>query len=400
MEFFRDANYDFMGWRWVWLTISGVAMAASVVALFALGQLNIGIDFAGGTQLTVRFAERPDIDRLRTSLEQDGLAAAQIQRFGPESANEVLIKTPILGESVVEDQRRVVGALERVYGSGGSGVNVNEISSERLALLLRELDPDSRLAGDPEAAADHYATVAEAVIDERGQRGVLASWEDLAAVGGLSDAARAALESRVHLGAFAVIGAESVGPQVGSELRTKGLLAVLFSIAGMLAYIWVRFELRFGVAAVVAIVHDVTVTLGLYAIAGYEFNLTTIAAFLTVVGYSVNDTVVIFDRVRENLRRSRRDGLFTVLNRSINQTLSRTVLTGGSVLLVLLSLFFFGGAVIQGFAFVLLVGLVVGTYSTICVASPVVMLWERWVGGRANRESVAAVEPAGQRATR
>jgi preprotein translocase subunit SecF len=386
MEFFRDAKYDFMGWRWVWLGISAVTTVAAVVVLFGLGQLNIGIDFAGGTQLTVRFAERPDLERLRAGLADAGLGASQIQRFGPEEANEVLIRAPLLGESAVEDQRRVVEALQGTYGSGGSGANLNEVSAVTLARLLRELDPDGMGVGDQVAADEHYQEVAEAVVATRGELGVVGSWGELAGVEGLSEAARAALESRTHLGAFAVIGAESVGPQIGSELRTKGLLAVVFSILGMLAYIWFRFELRFGVGAVVAIVHDVIITLGLYALANYEFNLTTIAAFLTVVGYSVNDTVVIFDRVRENLRRSRRDDLSTLLNKSLNQTLSRTVLTGGSVLLVLASLYMFGGAVIRGFAFVLLVGVIVGTYSTIFVASPVVLLWDRWMGGRVQRD--------------
>jgi preprotein translocase subunit SecF len=320
MEFFKNANYDFIGWRWVWLTISAVSTIAAIVLLFALGKLNIGIDFAGGTQLTVRFDEQPDIDRLRSGLAEAGLGASQIQRFGPESSNEVLIKAPLIGDSAVEDQRVVVAAIERVYPPGS----------------------------------------------------------------------------------FTLLGAESVGPQIGEELRTKGLLAVSFSIVGMLAYIWVRFELRFGVGAVVAIVHDVFVTLGLYALAGYEFNLTTIAAFLTVVGYSVNDSVVIFDRVRENLRRSRRDDLKTLLNKSINQTLSRTVLTGGSVLLVLTALYFFGGGVIRGFAFVLLVGVLVGTYSTIFVASPIVLLWEQWFGKERRQGGAApqAAAPAGQRAAR
>ena len=382
MEFFRDANYDFMGWRRVALVVSGLSAVAALVVLFALGELNIGIDFAGGTQLTVRFAERPDIERLRAGLADAGLGAAQIQRFGPEAANEVLIKAPLLTESAVEDQQQVVQALHATYGSSGSGPNLNEVSAETIGGLLRELDPDGLVAGDPEAATERYAALGEAIFDARSERGVLSSWDQLAGVEGLSEAARQALEAASQLGSFAVIGRESVGPQVGSELRTKGLLAVLFSIVGMLVYIWARFELRFGVGAVVAIAHDVLITLALYALANYEFNLTTIAAFLTVVGYSVNDTVVVFDRVRENLRRSRRDDLATVLNRSLNQTLSRTVLTGGSVLLVLVSLFVFGGGVIRGFAFVLLVGVLVGTYSSLFVASPVVLMWEHWVGRR------------------
>jgi preprotein translocase subunit SecF len=169
---------------------------------------------------------------------------------------------------------------------------------------------------------------------------------------------------------------------------------------GMLAYIWIRFELRFGVGAVMACLHDVLVTLGLYALLDFEFNLTTIAAFLTLIGYSVNDTVVIFDRIRENMRKSRRKPLIEIMNESINQTLSRTILTGGSTLLVLVCLLIWGGDVLRGFAFVMLVGILVGTYSSIDVASPFALLWEyllgpqgRWRKGRMGKLS-AAMEPS------
>jgi preprotein translocase subunit SecF len=174
-----------------------------------------------------------------------------------------------------------------------------------------------------------------------------------------------------------VLSSENVGPQVGSELRKKGLYAVAWSLFGMLLYIWLRFELRFGVGATMATLHDVLVTLGLFAFAGFEFNLTTIAAFLTLIGYSVNDTVVVFDRVRENLRKSPGKPLLEVMNRSINQTLSRTLLTGGTTLLACLALMIWGGEVLRGFAFILFVGVIVGTYSSIYIASPFTLLWEQ-----------------------
>ena len=195
------------------------------------------------------------------------------------------------------------------------------------------------------------------------------------------------------MGQFSVLGAENVGPQIGSELRQKGILAVLSSLIGMLAYIWFRFELRFGIGALVAVVHDVAIVLGFYAIAEFEFNLTTIAAFLTLIGYSVNDSVVVFDRVRENIRRSRSRPLEETMNLSINQTLSRTVLTSGTTLLALGCLLFLGGDVLRGFAFILTIGIVVGTYSSIYVASPFALLWEQLFGGAARlrrKESKAA----------
>lgn len=172
---------------------------------------------------------------------------------------------------------------------------------------------------------------------------------------------------------FEVLRVEIVGPRVGGELRERALLAVIFSTIMMGAYIWLRFEWRFAIGAAVALAHDVMITVGALVLVGYEFDLSIIAALLTVVGFSVNDTVIISDRIRENLRRNRRDPLEKVVNRSINETLSRTIITTGTALFVILALFFLGGNVIHSFAFALMVGFAVGTYSTIYIASPMVI---------------------------
>ena len=231
-------------------------------------------------------------------------------------------------------------------------------------------------------AQGHYDDVAAAISEVRMSEGLVTSWDQINAVDGVSAEVSAALRGNVEFGSFAVLGAENVGPQIGSELRSKGVMAIVFSLLGMLAYIWFRFELRYGFGALVAVTHDVLVVLGLFALAGFEFNLTTIAGFLTLIGYSVNDTVVVFDRVRENLRRSRREPLVKVMNQSLNQTLSRTVLTSGTTLLAVGSLLVLGGDVLRGFAFILTIGVVVGTYSSIYVASPFTLLWEEVVGKR------------------
>ncbi|MBI3786270.1 MAG: protein translocase subunit SecF [Deltaproteobacteria bacterium] len=170
---------------------------------------------------------------------------------------------------------------------------------------------------------------------------------------------------------------ETVGPRVGSELRVRALLAVLFSTILMGAYISFRFEFRFGLGAAIALIHDVLITVGALSVMNYEFDLTIVAALLTVVGFSVHDTVIVSDRVRENMRKNRRDGLRKIINNSINETLSRTILTTGTAVLVLLTLYLLGGSVINGFAFALLIGFVIGTYSSIYVASPIVLFFER-----------------------
>jgi preprotein translocase subunit SecF len=185
-----------------------------------------------------------------------------------------------------------------------------------------------------------------------------------------------------------------VGPTVGKQLEKQALLATLYSMLGMLVYLWFRFQLIYGVAAVVACFHDTLITVGAFALTNQEISLTVIAAILTLVGYSMNDTIVVFDRIHENLRLSRRESLPDVVNRSINQTLSRTVLTSGLTFLTVLSLYVFGGQVLRGFSFALVIGILIGTYSSIAVAAPMLVAWQEW---RARKGKATAL-PAAKRA--
>jgi preprotein translocase subunit SecF len=186
---------------------------------------------------------------------------------------------------------------------------------------------------------------------------------------------------------------ESVGPTVGRQLEKQAALATLYSLIGMLIYLWFRFELIYGVAAVVAVFHDTLITVGFFALTNKEISLTVIAAILTLVGYSMNDTIVVFDRIRENLRLSRREGLTEVVNRSINQTLSRTVLTSGLTFLTVLALYLFGGEVLNGFSFALVVGILIGTYSSIAVAAPMLVAYQDWRAAKGKARTL----PAGKR---
>jgi preprotein translocase subunit SecF len=196
-------------------------------------------------------------------------------------------------------------------------------------------------------------------------------------LGELGEEIKARLTKQFGSGQFEIRRIESVGPKVGKELREKGAWSVIAATIMMGFYIWIRFELRFGIGAVIALIHDVLVTVGALLFANYEFDLTIVAALLTVVGFSVNDTVIVCDRVRENMRKIRRESLETIINMSINETLSRTIITTGTAILVLLALYLLGGGVIRPFAFALLVGFFSGVYSTIFIASPVVLLWEK-----------------------
>lgn len=394
MELLRDTHIDFMKYRKFWVVVSLLLVGGGIFAVFFHGKLNVGIDFAGGTQITLQFRDKPEIDRLRSIMEGAGLGDAQIQPFGAEEENEVLIRTRLVEGRTEGSQKAVVEALDKAYNGGQTGKpDLNQVGAATVAGLLTAADPDNRKVQGEEAAAAHYKGVSERILEKRKELGLFPSWDAVAGEGASPQVVEA-LKQRTSLGTFTVTGVENVGPQIGEELRRQGFLAVALSLLGMLVYIWIRFELRFGVGAIMACIHDVLVTLGLYALFGFEFNLTTIAAFLTLIGYSVNDTVVIFDRIRENMRKTRRKPLIDTMNESINQTLSRTILTGGSTLLALAALLWLGGDVLRGFAFVMLVGILVGTYSSIYVASPFALVWEQYFGARGREKRIA---PAGGR---
>ena len=394
MQFLTESKIEFMKYRKVLVWVSATLLVVAFAEIFFMTGINLGIDFAGGTQLTVRMRDAVPVDDLRRTFESAGLRDASIQQYGPVESQEVLIKAPVVEESEEGSSKLLIQALDDDLNSdrSESQIDLNQRGREVLATALTLADPDERKLVDDDQGQGHYDTVATAVIEQRNNLGLFSSWEQVQAVEGLSDGAFQTLQGQGFLGAFHVIQNENVGPQIGSELRTKGILAVVLSFLGMLMYIWYRFELRFGVGAIVAVVHDFMITLGLYALFDYEFNLPTIAAFLTLVGYSVNDTVVIFDRVRENRRRYRRKDLESVINVSINQTLSRTILTSGTTLLVVGCLYFLGGEVLKGFAFVLLIGVIVGTYSSIYVASPFTLLWEHYFGQKAKAGGGAAAK--------
>lgn len=391
MEFLTNTKIDFMKYRRGWIVVSLVLIVASVLAIFVHGRLNVGVDFAGGTQLTLQFQERPQVNEIRSVLAEAGLDDVQLQRFGDEGSNEVLIRAPLPEDPEVDIQEQILRALDERYNPEAPSIDLNRSGSDAVAGLLLQQDPEGVAQEGGDTAADYYSGIADSILDARENLGIFQSWEHLVSAAGVGEAVAQSLQESAGLGTFSLLGAENVGPQIGQELRTKGVLAVVLSLFGMLAYIWIRFELRFGIGALAATIHDVFVVLGLYAWMDFEFNLTTVAAFLTLVGYSVNDTVVIFDRVRENLRLTRRESLPQVINRSINQNLTRTVLTSGTTLLATGALLALGGDVLRGFAFVLTVGIVVGTYSSVYIASPFTILWEELT---ARRAEAAARKPS------
>ncbi|HQU15041.1 MAG: protein translocase subunit SecF [Chromatiales bacterium 21-64-14] len=293
MEFFKaNLNIDFMGKR-AYMAVMSVILIAISLSSLVVRQLNLGLDFTGGTLLEVSYPQPVGLTGVRAALTKAGFPDAVVQHLG--NAEDLLARIPPHGrESSAQLSTRAMAAL--------SGV-------------LPGVEPKLR---------------------------------------------------RV----------EFVGPQVGHELAEKGGLAMLYALIGILIYVAMRFEWRLALGAVLATVHDTLFTLGFFSLFHIDFNLTVLAAVLAVIGYSLNDTIVVFDRIRENFRRMRKGSPVEIMNASINQTLSRTIMTSSTTMLVVVALFFFGGEVVHGFALALIVGIVIGTFSSIYVASPLAL----WLG--------------------
>ncbi len=289
-----DINIDFVGKNKIAVIVSILLILIGVGSLAAKGGPSLGIDFAGGTLVQVKFEQPTTAAEIRTALGDLNLRGLAVQQFGDE-AYEYLIRAQETSAELEGLSRQISSTLEAHYGAGQ----------------------------------------------------------------------------------FDVRRTEMVGPQVGRDLREKAALAIVYAMIGILIYITWRFEFRYAVGALVALAHDVLITLGVFSLFNKDIDLPIIAAFLAIIGYSLNDTIIIFDRIRENLGKHSRDGFAAVVNRSINETLARTIMTSGTTLLVVLALFVLGGGVIHDFAFALLVGILVGTYSTIFVASAIVVYWEK-----------------------
>ena len=397
MELFRGVNVDWLGKKWYFLAFSLVFSVSGILSILFWHHIKLGVDFRGGTLIYVQFEQPADTDKIRQATDRAGLHDARIQSYGT-SKHQVIIS---LAQKETQDaaldagRQAIVAALNANAGSAAANqgkLDLDNAGKAALAQFLEQSDPE-HLASTG-GASQRYAQQAAAILDHRDRDlgGIFSRMDQL---NGVADPAVVAqLKQGAYLSGFHVFNQEIIGPQVGALLRQQALLATLYSLAGMLVYLWFRFELIYGVAAVVAVFHDTLITVGAFSLFDKEITLTVIAAILTLIGYSMNDTIVVFDRIRENLRISRRENLTSVVNRSINQTLSRTVLTSGLTFLTVLSLYVFGGEVLRGFSFALVIGILIGTYSSIAVAAPMLVAYQDW---RAKRGKRAAL-PAGKRA--
>ena len=382
MEFFRNPNIDFLGKKWYFLAFSLVFSVAGVLSMLFWHGIPLGVDFRGGTLVYVKFAGPPNENEIRSLLDKAGLSRVRIQRFGPPSENQELIS---LDERETSEQaldrgkNQIISALETNAPAGKQ--DLNNAGYLTIFNYLMEKDP-LHLGTD---ANQKYSDIARAIVAyrDKNKSGVLNSMDELKSV--TPPEAAASLNDGFFLSNFGVKNVEIVGPQVGSQLQRQAELAVLYSLVGMLVYLWFRFEWIYGLAAVVTVFHDTLITVGAFSLANKEITLTVIAAILTLVGYSNNDTIVVFDRIRENIKLLRREKLSDIVNRSINQTLSRTILTAGLTFLTVLALYLFGGEVLSGFSFALVIGILIGTYSSIAIAAPILVAYQDWRGSRGKR---------------
>ncbi|MEO6725850.1 MAG: protein translocase subunit SecF [Blastocatellia bacterium] len=422
IEIFKNTNYDFLGKKWLFIGLSWVLIFAGLGSVLYRAfdgkenthPFNMGVDFVGGTLATVKFNSKPDLDKLRAALEKQGIDGTKISlqnvspQIGQAPSNEVLVRLPNdvgiiqqAGQSVEAaaatsnadiGKRKILEALKTFNDSSNqTKIDLNTIGSDNLKAALEK---SAKL--DTQSATE----AAHAIIEyrEKARGGLIGGIGEVKNISGVPPQVADALDKEFFAGAASVKSADAVSPQVGADLRNRAVYVTMAACIGMLLFVAFRFKSwGFGIGAIIAVVHDVLITLGIFSIMQWEINLTVIAALLTLVGFSMNDTIVIFDRIREMLRTKRREGLEKVSNDAINLTLSRTIITSGLTFLTVIAMLAFGGEVLRSFSWCLFIGIIIGTYSSIYIASPFMLWWEKWranaraarVGGAVNRDSVA-----------
>lgn len=373
MELFKNPNFDFLGKQKPFIILSLVLIAAGVASLIVKGGPRYGIDFKGGALMYVRFAQQPPMDELRSALAERIKGEISVQDV--VGSDEVMVSTELASETELAEARRLmIETLNARFGSQDGRPDFNNAGQQVIADRLREALPKKNV-GLSEDQLQQLAAALREFRDTPPRSGLIRNFDELAAVPGATPEVIATLKEEFSLAPFAIRSVEIVGPKIGRELRQQAIMATLLALAGMLVYIAFRFEWIYGVAAVLAVFHDVVITIGLFSLTNKEISLTVVAALLTLVGYSMNDTIVVFDRIRENLKVLRKLKFPELVNTSINQTLNRTVMTSGLTFVTVLALLLFGGQVLHGFAFALTVGILVGTYSSIFIASPILIFW-------------------------
>jgi preprotein translocase subunit SecF len=402
MELFKNTNYDFLGKKWPFIIASLVLTVLGFGSIAMQGGLRMGIDFKGGALMTVKFASPPPLEKIRSAFRDSGKIKGEVSVQDIrdlQAKNEVEIGTELVEERQLNQNRQAMEEVLAVtFGQPNSGkLDFSNIGSQSLTDRLRDALARNNVAMNDQQLQKLVQDILS-YRDTPPRSGIITNFAELSSVPGVNSGIINTLQQEFYLAPYHVGQTQMVGPKVGAELRNKAVYATLYALGGMLVYIAFRFEWIYGLGAVIACFHDTLITIGLFSLFHEEISMTVIAALLTLVGYSMNDTIVIFDRIRENLKFSRREPLEAVMNRAVNQTLSRTVMTSGLTFLTVIALFIWGGPVLHGFSFALVCGIIVGTYSSVFVASPIVLFWHNFVDQRKPKSpggpSVRKAEPA------
>ncbi len=386
----HGTKFDFVGKRRIAVVLSIVVnLAVLLWSIPAIHGLNFGVDFAGGTEMEVRFDKAVDPGAIRKAVEELNFKDASVQTYGPESEHTYLVRVGRIALMSPEDVKKVEDAVQARFPV--EAMSFNAESGDQIDFQFKGAPPSlEQLKAAVEGAGVKVRKVGE-------EAGLSAGTKSFSVITqGIQDKVGLGLASKFADAKPEVRRVEYVGPSVGRELRNQGFKAILFAMALIVVYVGLRFDFRFSPGVIIALIHDAVVTLGYFAFSGREFNLTSIAVILTVVGYSVNDTVVVYDRIRENQGKYKGKGLGDIVNQAINEVFGRTLLTSFATALSLVGLLVYGVGTIFDFSFAMLIGIISGTYSTWFIAAPMTI----WLEERAARKRLASAHPAAAEAAR
>ena len=381
-------NHDFVKYRGIAVAISVVVNLLVLAGVVFWPRLNYGVDFAGGTELQIHSQQAIDPGDLRDLVSKLGFGEPTVQEYGKKTDNQFLVRVERIAlltpEKAEVNKADVQQALPEL-----ASFRFDPETGDKVDITFKKPVDEARLR----AAVEKSGTPVKEVRPLLSREGKDSEYTVITQ--GTGDKIGQALRAKYGPDQIEVVRTDYVGPQVGKQLRIDGILAVLYAMGMILVYVGFRFDFRFSPGVVIALIHDAIVTLGFFVISRHEFNLTSVTVILTVVGYSVNDTIVIYDRIRENAKRHKGMPLRDLINLSINEMLGRTILTSGATALSLLGLILYGVGTIQDFALAMLVGIISGTYSTWYIASPMTIWIEEHM---AQRKAIEAAKPRAKKA--
>jgi len=376
-------NHDFVKYRRIAVVVSLIVNALVLVGVTVWPGLNYGVDFAGGTELQVHFKKPAEAGELRDLVSQLGFGEPTVQEYGKKEDNQFLVRVERIALLTPEKAQQIQAAVGQAL-PGLQSFRFDPEVGDKLDFFFKKPVEESALRAEVEKQGTSVKEIRQLVAREGQEQ------EYTVITQGTGDKIGAALREKYGADQVEVVRTDYVGPQVGKQLRIDGILAVVYAIGMILVYVGLRFDFRFSPGVVIALVHDAIITLGFFLVSRHEFNLTSVTVILTVVGYSVNDTIVIYDRIRENKKTHKGRALRDIINLSINEMLGRTILTSGATALSLLGLLIYGVGTIWDFAAAMLVGIISGTYSTWYIASPMTI----WMEEHAEqRKAILAAQP-------